>query len=158
MSHETRHIATVQQRAGQFRDPLAAAAKAYAVAHNRLLEAADIVTAFQAAAGLILAAEALGDLVAASHKTLREVLAQEMAEVGAHAIETEHHTVSYASAPAKVVITDERAVPERFRAERISVVTDLHAIAKAAKSGEAVPGVQIIDNRAPVLRISRRKA
>lgn len=133
-----------------------ASVDAYGNALRSLRGASDLMDQMQATAALILAAEALEDAASDVAKKARAALAETMMETGGTQFRTETHTVSAATKPARVVVTDTAAIPITLMRQP-PPAPDLHAIHKLLSEGKQVPGTQLIDNGEPVLRFLAKK-
>lgn len=131
------------------------AVQSYAAAHNAAVGHHDLLAQVPDYAALIMAAENVKAAADAADKAMRNALALVLDETGAPAIGGKHHTVSIASAPAAVVITDANAIPAAFI--RTTEAPDKAAIRKAIEAGDDVPGAVLSrGNGAPVLSIRKR--
>jgi hypothetical protein len=126
----------------------------YGLAVARLQAASDLMDVLQAAGGLVLAAEALGDVISGHAQTLRVALTNALADTGAVGVRTETHTVSLATKPARVDVREPELVPPHLlTAPR----PDLVAIAKELRAGRPVPGCVLVGNGEPTVRFHPRK-
>lgn len=131
------------------------AVTAYAATHNAAIAHHDLLQMVPDYAALIMAAENVKAAADAADRAMRAELALVLDETGAPAIGGRHHTVSIASAPAAVVITDAGAIPAAYI--RTTEAPDKAAIRKAIEAGEDVPGAVLSrGNGAPVLSIRKR--
>lgn len=134
---------------------LRAAVQSYATAHNATVQHHDLLQMVPDYAALILQAEAVKAAADAARTAMRTVLATVLDDTGAPAIGGKHHTVSIASAPAAVIITDASSIPAAFI--RTTEAPDKEAIRKAIEAGQDVPGAVLSrGNGAPVLSIRKR--
>lgn len=121
-----------------------------------------VAAAIVEAAGAVAAAEATDALIAklvlrrerqlARDERLRARIAQALGSLGLRKLATPAGSVSIVPAPARVLITDEAAVPLHWWRQRVTPYLDKAGIRAALQGGQEVPGATL-SNRADTIRV-----
>jgi hypothetical protein len=126
--------------------PARNAAAAVAAAH----EVGDLVTAGQAVGRLIHQVETAAEEMTAAAGALRGALARVMADTGMTQVRTDTGTWHVREPTARVVITDEAAIPPTLMEQPLPR-PDKAAIARLLKAGGSCPGAMMNNGGGPVL-------
>jgi len=126
----------------------------YAKAQSQLIKSSDLIETMRHVLALIVAAEHLADMAAEASKSLRSVLAEQIAETGADDVVTMHHKAYLARKGAWVSVDQADMIPAAFMAPPIP---DKKAIKAALEVGEDVPGCSLVRPNEQTLVIRSRK-
>ena len=117
----------------------------------------DLVEQMQAATRVVLAAEALREVLDTLADRARAALRDAMVDTGCPSVETATHTVGLQRGAVSARIVDRALVPERFLTPQEPKV-ELAEISKALKAGLSIPGAVLSNGGAPVIAFRARKA
>ena len=117
-----------------------------------LVEAAGAEAAAKATGELIQALESRQWRQLARAERIRSRIAQALGSLGLRKLVTPAGTVSLVAAPARVIVTDEAAVPSWWWVEKVTRSLDKAGIRKTLLLGEPVPGATL-SNRADTIRV-----
>lgn len=134
--------------------PVSAAVGQAREAQAAFRAADDLVDVMEAAAGLILALEAMEHAAKTTGAEARAALAKAMS-LGATQFRTASHVVSLKEGTRAVIITDAAAIPREFWTTP-EPHPDKTEIGKLLRRGERVPGAELANYVADVVQIRNR--
>jgi hypothetical protein len=114
---------------------------AYRTARAALTPDADLLEVLRAAAGIVLAVEAI--------TSARGALASCMSDTGCPSVALASHVVHLGTKPDHVDIDDARAIPPDLMRQP-PPAPDKVAIGKLLRAGAAVPGARLVGNQEPI--------
>jgi len=85
-------------------------------------------------------------------KWMKDYLKESMVHTGITKIECPYFKLSIQKNPASVSITNEESIPGQFKAQVISWKIDKTAIKNAIKSGETIPGAELLNGTRLAIR------
>lgn len=117
-----------------------------------LVEAETQTAAAKATAELIEVLAARRERQLARAERIRERIGRTLASLGLRRISTAAGTVSLTPAPARVIVTDEEAIPAEWWREKVVRSLDKAAIRQALQDGQEVYGATL-SNRSDTIRV-----
>ena len=129
--------------------PLRDAVQAYRTASAALTPDADLLEVLRAAAGIVLAAEAIVAAGKQVEVTARAALATCMSDTGCPSVGLASHVVHLSTKADHVDIENARAIPPDLMRQP-APAPDKVAIGKLLRAGAAVPGARLIGNKEPL--------
>lgn len=132
------------------------AAGAYGRAYSSLAKSDDLTDTLRHSVNLLVAAEALGSEADNAALALRTKLAETMAETGATTVRSQRHSAHVSTKPDRVHVFNLEEIPDELMM-RPPPRPDLSRIREIIRNGKPVPGVAMVGNGEPILRIVPNK-